>query len=92
MKSILGSTKDRCFICGRTWTEEHHIYRGSNRKASDKNGFVVYLCPEHHRGIKGVHHWPELDRHFMEACQKIFEKDHSREEFMAIIGKNYLEE
>lgn len=90
MKSILQEDKV-CFICGNTQVHEHHIYFGANRKASENNGFKVYLCPYHHNmSDEGVHFNKELDIQLKKMCQEKFEEKHTREEFMKIIGKNYL--
>ena len=65
---------------------------GKNRKNSDKNGFVVWLCEAHHRGTYGVHGklGEYLDLKLKRECQAKYEETHTREEFMSIIGKNYL--
>ena len=91
MTSILQSEK-RCYFCGSTANiEEHHIYFGARRKTSTKNGFVVWLCAYHHRNTKnGVHGNRALDVELKKACQREYEKTHSRAEFMALIGRNYL--
>lgn len=71
----------------------HHIYGAANRKNSDRNGFVVYLCGAHHNQSNvGVHFNRELDLELKRECQSKFEEAHSRDEFMRIIGKNYLED
>lgn len=45
-KSIMPfNIKGRCYIChAHCSTDEHHIFEGSNRAASDKYGLTVYLC------------------------------------------------
>lgn len=91
-KSIM-QTEKRCYVCGTTYDiHEHHIFYGTaNRKQSEKHGFKVYLCGRHHNlSNKGVHFDRELDLRIKQDCQRLFEKTHSREEFMSIIGKNYL--
>ena len=79
-----------CFVCGR-WTglECHHIFGGPFRKNSDKDGLMVWLCYEHHRGDKGVHNNRELDLRIKRVGQFIYEQDHTRSEFMRRYGKNY---
>ena len=86
--------KGKCFICGKVGvTERHHIYEGSRRQASEKNGFVCFLCPEHHTSSDcSVHRDNELNLMLKRYCQREYEKTHTREEFMGIIHKNYLEE
>ena len=85
-------TKGNCIICGNPYTEEHHVFFGKNRKVSDRNGFTVWLCPEHHRGPYGVHgkYGHELDIRLKQEAQRAFEQEHTREEFLQLIGRNYL--
>lgn len=95
VKSILQDEK-KCYITGQTNNLHlHHIYRGVNRKISDKLGFVVYLAGWlHNQSDDGVHgkNGKELDLMLKRHCQMKFEESHSREEFMAIIGRNYLDD
>lgn len=94
MESILNSDDSECFSCGVICNPElHHIYFGhGNRKVSDRMGFVVYLCPECHRGDYGVHgkYGKELNLSLKRRCQAVFEETHSREEFRKLIGRSYL--
>ena len=92
MKSILQDNKE-CFITGmKTGLEKHHIYFGTaNREISDKNGFWVWLVSQlHNKSSVGVHFNREFDLQLKVSCQKKFEETNSREEFMKLIGKNYL--
>lgn len=80
-----------CLICGSPYTEVHHIYFGhGRRRISDREGFIAYLCQEHHRGRYSPHGNREADLRLKERCQRVFEKTHSRQEFIALIGKSYL--
>lgn len=94
MKSIIQKSK-YCWFCGTgNNLHLHHIFGGANRKASDKHGFTVYLCGYHHNlggNGKCVHQCREMDLLLKQECQREFEKTHSREEFMEIIHKNYLD-
>lgn len=64
-----------------------------NRYVSDRKGFTVYLCANHHNlGNVCVHNNRAMDLMLKRACQKKYEETHSREEFIKLIGKNYLEE
>lgn len=94
MGSILNTEQGICFECGKEgYTEEHHIFYGhGNRKISDKNGFVVYLCPECHRGDYGVHgkYGKKLNLSLKRRCQAVYEETHSRDEFRKLIGRSYL--
>jgi len=71
----------------------HHIYFGRNRQISDRNGFWVWLLPYWHTGsMYGVHgkYGADLDLELKQDCQRKFEETHTREEFMKLIGRNYL--
>lgn len=91
-KSILQTDK-YCWVCGAiNGLHEHHIFAGvANRPMSEKYGFKVWLCGRHHNLSEfGVHFDKSLDLRLKQACQKEYEKTHSRDEFTKIIGKNYL--
>lgn len=96
MRSIIEDKNEKsCFVCGYVGkTEEHHIFGGNpNRDLSEKNGMEVHLCYMHHRDSKeGVHFNLELMKELHRIGQRAFEKNHSREEFMRIFGKNYLDD
>ena len=92
MQSILQRIKE-CYVChSKTNLHYHHIYYGGKRTISDRNGFTCYLCFNHHEGTYGVHgkYGDALDMKLKVECQKKFEETHSREEFMKLIGKNYI--
>lgn len=92
MQSILQNERE-CYLTGSTGAlHKHHIYFGNpNRKISEQNGFWVYLKPELHNMSKmGVHFNHELDMKLKRECQAKFEKTHTRDEFMMLIGRNYL--
>ena len=90
-KSVIFENEE-CCVCGNPHTEEHHIFFGTaNRKLSDKYGYVVRLCPEHHRGNCGVHFNRELDLHLKRLGQAHFEENHgTREDFIRTFGRSYL--
>ena len=91
-KSILQSEK-YCYVCGAiNGLHDHHIYSGTGKRSiSEKYGFKVYLCGRHHNLSEfGVHFDKSLDLRLKRACQKEYEKTHSREEFIKIIGENYI--
>lgn len=93
MESIIQDRKC-CWVCGTTTNlHKHHIYGGlKNRTISEKNGFTVYLCGMHHDlSNNGVHFNKVLDLNIKQVCQQEFESQgHTREEFMKLIGRNYL--
>lgn len=83
-----------CYICNISgYLEEHHIFFGTAyRKKSEHYGLKVHLCYNHHRDpVSGVHFNKELDLMLKKRAQEVFEKSHSREEFMREFGKNYLD-
>jgi len=93
--SILQGKSKRCYFTDTETgpLERHHIYFGAGmRQISDKHGFWVWLKPEWHRGTSGVHgrDGHKVDLRLKQDCQRKFEETHTREEFMAIIGRNYL--
>ena len=94
MKSILQSKKE-CYITGSSYNlHKHHIYAGNNRKISEREGFWVYLIGYYHnQSNDGVHgkNGHELDLKLKMACQRKYEETHSREEFIQLIGRNYLD-
>ena len=92
MKSIIQKSRG-CYFCGTTKNlEEHHIFFGNpGRKISEKNGFKVYLCDQCHRiRESSPHRNRKNDLMLKELCQKKKKKTHTREEFMELVGRNYL--
>lgn len=93
MQSILQNEKE-CYICGsRVWLESHHIFNGNpNRKISEANGFKVWLCHYcHNEPPNGVHFNRERRIWLQRECQAKYEETHGRDEFMRLIGRNYLD-
>ena len=92
--SILQDKKE-CFLTGRTTQLDcHHIYFGADRKNSDENGFWVWL--NHWRHIEDSpyptpHNDKEVNWYLKRLCQERYEETHSREEFMNLMGRNYLD-
>ena len=82
-----------CEVCGSPYVELHHVvYRSENKNLENCKLNFVYLCQEHHRGTYGVHgkYGHDLDLKLKQECQKEYEKNHTREEFIKLIGKSYL--
>ena len=92
MKSVL-QIKKECFLCHTTnWLENHHCFGSANKKSSEKYGLVVWLCHYcHNEPPHGVHHNAENMRKLRAIAQAKFEETHTREEFMSIFGRNYLD-
>lgn len=82
-KNIVKSGK--CDGCHKNFKhlDPHEVYGGSNRKRSIEHGFVKMLCRKCH-GDNKILQQLKVD------VQKEFEKDHTREEFIKIIGKSYI--
>lgn len=69
-------------------TVRHEVYYGrANRLTSKREGFWINVTPEMHRKI---HATRELSWWLKRECQRVYEKEHSREEFRALIGRSYL--
>ena len=82
--SIFTSKLNVCYYCGmRRPVEIHEVYGGSNRQRSMKYGLCVPLCRICHSNEKII-----MD--LRKWCQREYEKTHSRDEFISLIGKNYL--
>jgi 5-methylcytosine-specific restriction endonuclease McrA len=84
-----------CVVCGNPNFSIHHVFAGNNRKTSNQHSeMMTLLCYEHHQGTNGVHgkNGHELDEQMKRDAQRRFEETHSRQEFMDLIGKNYLED
>ena len=95
MKSIIQSRQE-CYKTRSTVNiHEHHIFYGtSNRKNSEKYGLKVYLTGEYHNlSNKGVHFDKAFDTELKQVGQRTFESTYgSREDFIRIFGKNYLDD
>lgn len=100
IKTSILQTEKECYLFRRMYDrkvtnnlEKHHIYAGKNRAASEKYGFWVWLSPVMHRLSNQAVHGRDganMDLFLKQECQAEFEKTHTREEFMSIIGRNYL--
>ncbi len=97
--SIITQEPGQCFLCVAIDcdyrykpTEEHHIFGGPNRKLSEALGLKVRLCPFHHRiGPAAVHNNREMMDRLHRIGQMKFEESGSREDFIRLFGKNYLD-
>ena len=89
--SILNNL-DKCYFCGKKAECIHEVYFGTaNRKISIKNGFCVGLCNNHHNMTNNsVHKNRKMDLKLKELYQKEYEKTHTRQDFITLIGKSFL--
>ena len=90
---------DVCFLCKRNRhagrLEVHHIYGGARRKLSTQYGLVVTLCEECHRTAPhAVHQSADTMQYLHEIGQRkaMEENGWTKEQFMEVFGKNYLED
>ena len=96
-KSIIQKEKTECYICGKNahadyfGLDEHHVFFGPNRKASEKYGLKVYLCHSSCH-LNGVHQDAKLCRALQRKVQKIAMKYYGwdMEEWRSHFGRNYL--
>jgi len=100
MKSIIQTEKE-CYLCRMFFGESntfglhsHHIVEGTaNRSVSERLGLKVWLCPPHHNmSDQGVHFNKDVDLMLKQIAQRAYEDRYSRTEWMAEIGRNYLED
>lgn len=87
--SILTDDLEHCYICrfqGKTVLRDdlHEVYGGANRKRSILNGFVAPLCRKHHQN-------EEILSKLKIITQKMYEANHTRDEFIKLIGKSHIE-
>ena len=80
------------YLSGRPAECIHHVFGGSGRRTiSEKHGFIIPLTnDEHNMSDNGIHFNKEMDLKIKKLCQKKYEETHSREEFIKLIGKNYI--
>lgn len=93
MNSILQPSGERkCYITGSTRSlERHHIYAGGLRQVSEREGLWIWLHHDIHAlAQQGKDNgW---DIYLRREGQKAYERTHSRDEFIALIGRNYLDD
>lgn len=74
-----------CEFCGKysKRLDPHEVYGGSNRKRSIKSKFVKLICPRCHSN-EAIINQLRID------TQKEYMKTHTKEEFINLIGKSYI--
>lgn len=90
--SVFTNDMDHCYFTGSYPVERHHIFGGSNKKNSEKYGFVIPLRPDMHpNGAQAGANAHEIDIKLKQMAQTYFEANYgTREEFRRIFGKSYL--
>ena len=76
-----------CEFCGKysKRLDPHEIFGGSNRKRSIEHKFVKLLCRE-------CHDDKDVIKQLRIETQKEYEKTHTRQEFINLIGKSCIKE
>lgn len=97
--SLVQEDTSKCYLSGNVgWLEWHHVFGGAFKKISEENGFMVRLNHHFHNeppckqnfGMGSAHFNKEVREKLQRDCQIAFEKHHTREEFIKLIGRNYL--
>lgn len=92
-KSELTDNMECCFVCGSPYIQIHHCFFGAKRPISDKLGYILPLCMEHHTaGRNSPHKNREVDLTYKRLAQTHYELTRgSRNDFIQLFGKSYLE-
>lgn len=85
----------RCWLCGKVGAvERHHIFGGSNRDKSERDGLVVLLCGDtcHRNGPRAAHQCAETALELKKYGERkwMYEHEASTDDFRREYGKNYL--
>ena len=91
--SVLVDDMEHCIVCGKPHPNVHHVFMGvANRPISDKYGYVLPLCQEHHTGsAQSPHRDRKIDLAYKCMAQKHFEENKgNREMFINLFGRSYL--
>ena len=84
-------TEKVCYITGRTDNLElHHCLNGAYRKKCDHDGLTVWLTASEHWNLHHTAEGSEVKKWLKQEAQRVYEKDHTREEFIKRYGKSYL--
>ena len=90
--SVFTDDMDHCYFTGSYPVERHHIFGGSNRKNSEKYGFIIPLRPDlHPNGVQSGANAKEIDLKLKTMAQEYFETHNgTREYFRSVFGKSWL--
>lgn len=91
--SILTIDMEHCYVCIKENKVKkkkhiHEIFGGRNRQISIQHGFCIAICEECHDRTEID---MEFDRELKRECQSKFEEKHTRDEFLKLIDKSYLD-
>ena len=92
LTSVFTENMDCCIYTGSYIVERHHIFGGSNRKKSEKYGFVVPIRPDYRpNGVNFNRKNGDIDTKLKTMAQTYYEEHiGSREEFRKEFGKSWL--
>lgn len=94
IKYIVAEDNEQCILCNRPRECWHHCFGGHGRRSiSEREGLVVPLCNAcHNMTNKSVHFNKQIDLLVKKLAQKKFEEHHTRERFIKLFGRNYLDD
>lgn len=94
LHSVIAKDLDHCIFTGSTDIERHHVFGASNKKRSEKYGFIAPLRRDlHPNGVffKRTKENLEIDNKLKMMCQEYFEQHiGTRDQFLSEFGRNYL--
>ena len=77
-----------CRVCGTHGvTHMHHIFEGARRKISEREGFVIELCPRCH---ERAHNDKDFGDCLKRDCQMEYLEEHSMQDWMELMGRNWI--
>jgi hypothetical protein len=83
---------DLCKYHNTPFAQTHEVFEGTGqRQLSIKYGMQVKLCNECHRDIQ-THPLQGRDLALKQEFQNRFEQEHTRQDFIRLFGRNYLED
>ena len=87
--SIIYQDLSKCAECGSKigHIDKNEVYEGSKRNVSMEYGFVVPFC---HKCHERFHNDRTFALKYKRMFQIAYEKNHSRNEFLILIHRNYL--
>ncbi len=89
--SALIADMEHCMVCGAPHPHKHHVFGAANRNISEKYGYYVPLCYQHHEGKQSPHMDREIDLRLKRMAQQQFESERgTREDFIKIFGKSWM--
>lgn len=90
--SVFADDLDHCMFTGSPMVERHHIFGASNRKRSEKYGFIAPLRPDlHPNGASAGKEAKEVDTYLKEMAQRYYEEHYgTRDDFRREFWKSYL--